>query len=214
MVTSAVAGEGKTTSSTMLARQFAELGQRVLIIDADLRKPSLHKRFDLDNGKGLSDYLAAHDGEPLVAHVGDATGFSVITSGETPPNPAELLASDRFRDLLEAAREQYDQIIIDCPPLLGLADAPTIAGFADGILVVIEAAATRVGVARATLKRLASARARLIGTVLVKFDSRVTGYGYGYGYHYADHYYYYSHYGAYGGGSKPANGRRGGSVRG
>jgi capsular exopolysaccharide synthesis family protein len=210
MVTSAVAGEGKTTSSTMLARQFAQLGQAVLIIDADLRKPSLHKRFNLDNSKGLSDYLASHNGEPQVYHAVDESGFSVITSGDTPANPAELLASDRFRDLLEAARDRYDQIIIDCPPLLGLADAPTIAGFADGVLVVIEAATTRVGVVRATLKRLASARARILGAVLVKFDSRVTGYGYGYGYHYADHYYYYSHYGAYGG-AKPSSGRRNGA---
>ncbi len=198
MITSALAGEGKTTTSVMLAQQFALLGLRVLVIDADLRKPSLHKQYDLSNDIGLTSYLSGQVEEPAIFQTTGEGVLTVVTAGGLPSNPAELLASVRFQTLLEHAREHFDQIIVDCPPLLGLADMPTIASLADGILMVISAATTRVGVVRATLKRLAAARAPVVGTVLAKFDSRNTGYGYGYGYSYADHYYYYSHYGAYG----------------
>lgn len=207
MITSAVAGEGKTTSSTMLAQQFSQLGLKVLLIDTDLRKPSIHKRFDLANEVGLSTLLSGQAEEAAIFQATADPNLTVITSGDKPPNPAELLATERFRALLTHASAHYDQIILDCAPLLGLADVPTIASYADGVLMVIEAAETRVGVVRATLKRLVAARARVLGAILVKFDSRVTGYGYGYGYHYADHYYYYSHYGAYGS-QKPESARR------
>jgi len=198
MISSAVAGEGKSTSSANLARQFAALGQRVLLIDVDLRKPSLHRQFDVPNECGLTDYLSGKmTQEQVLQRTADAN-LTLMTSGAKPTNPAELLALDKFSELTEWAAHEYDQVILDCPPLLGLADVPTIARLADGIIVVVEAGTTGVGVVRATLKRLENARARILGVLLVKFDSSNTGYGYGYGYHYADHYYYYSSYGAYG----------------
>jgi len=177
----------------MLARKFTQLGLRVLVIDADLRKPSLHKHFGFDNDKGLSAYLAGAIDGPDLFRATEEESLSVITAGEPPPNPAELLATPRFRSLLTVAVHNFDQVIIDSPPLLGLADVPVIVSAADGTLLVIEAGSTRVGVARGALKRLAGSRARVTGALLVKFDARAAGYGYGYGYGYADYYYHYAY---------------------
>ena len=195
LVTSAVAAEGKSTSAIMLARKFAQLGLRVLLVDADLRKPTLHRRFGLSNDVGLSAYLAGQTEAPEIFTPSGEENLDVVTSGRLPPNPSELLGGPRYKSLLTLAASRYDQIIVDSPPLLGLADVPVLANAADGTLVVIEAAETRVGVARATLKRLAAVRAPITGALLVKFDSRETGYGYDYGYGYADEYHYYAYYG-------------------
>ena len=198
VVTSSAAGEGKSTSSMVLALQFAQSGLRVLLVDADLRKPSLHTRFGLDNERGLSTLLTGQATlEQLVHHPQE--GLTLVTSGPMPANPAELLASVRFRSFVEQIATEYDQVIIDCPPLLGLADVPSIVGLADGVMMVVGAGATRIGTARASLKRLAGARANVLGAVLVKFDAGAVAYGYGY--EYADHQYYGASYGAYGNGS-------------
>ena len=190
LVTSTLEGEGKSTTALMLARKFAQLGMRVLLIDADLRKPSLHKRLGLDNELGLSGYLTGQVDGPMLFQRGGVDNLTVITSGEVPPNPAELLSAPRFRSLLTVAGHSYDQIILDAPPLLGLADVPIISTTTDGTLLVIEAGRGRVGAIRAGLKRLFAVRARLVGTVLVKYDPRTASYGYGYGSGYADYYYY------------------------
>ena len=197
VVTSASAGEGKSTSSQVLAMQFAQSGLRVLLVDADLRKPTLHTRFGLNNEAGLSTILI---GEATLEQVQQSPqqNLTLVTSGPTPANPAELLASPRFRAFIENAAISFDQVVIDCPPLLGLADVPSIVGLADGVMVVVGAGGTRIATARASLKRLAAARARVLGAVLVKFDASAVAYGYGY--EYADHQYYGSSYGAYGDG--------------
>lgn len=188
LVTSTLEGEGKSTTALMLARKFAQLGMRVLLIDADLRKPSLHKRLGLDNELGLSGYLSGQLDGAMVFKSGGVDNLTVVTSGQAPPNPAELLSAPRFRSLLTVAGHSYDQIILDAPPLLGLADVPIISTTVDGTLLVIEAGRGRVGAIRAGLKRLFAVRARLVGTVLVKYDPKTASYGYGSGY--ADYYYY------------------------
>jgi succinoglycan biosynthesis transport protein ExoP len=194
LVTSAVAGEGKTTTALMLARKFAQLGVKVLVIDADLRKPSLHKRLNVDNGMGLSEYLAGETDGPEMFKPTTQANLTVVTSGATPSNPAELLAAARFRSLLTVAAHTFDQVIIDGPPLLGLADVPIIANAADGTLIAIEAGRARIGVLRGAMKRLFAVRARVTGALLVKYDPKAAGYGYGhgYGYGYSDYYYHYS----------------------
>jgi capsular exopolysaccharide synthesis family protein len=188
LITSALAGEGKTTTAVMLARKFAQLGIKVLLIDADLRRPSLHTRLNLDNESGLSDYLSGQAGASSIFRPTTEANLTVVTSGGTPPNPAELLSAARFRSLLTEAVQTYDQVIIDGPPLLGLADAPIIANAADGTLIAIEAGNARIGVLRGALKRLFAVRARIAGALLVKYDPRAAGEGYGYGYGYSDYY--------------------------
>ena len=203
VVTSSAAGEGKSTSAQVIALQCAQAGQRVLLVDADLRKPTLHSRFWLPNEKGLSSLLL---GEATLEQVlqQPEEGLTVVTSGATPENPAVLLASGKFRAFIQQAAIDYDQVIIDCPPLLGLADVPSIVALADGVMMVVGAGSTRLGSARASLKRLAAARARVMGAVLVKFDASSVAYGYGY--EYADHHYYGTGYGAYGNTAGSPNG--------
>jgi capsular exopolysaccharide synthesis family protein len=202
-VTSSTPGEGKSTTSMVLALQSAQAGLKVLLVDADLRKPTLHTRFGVENSKGLSTVLSGNAKADGILQ-NPAEDLTLVTSGPTPANPAELLASQRFRVFLEQAAVRYDLVIVDCPPLLGLADVPSIVGLVDGVLMVVGAGATRMGAARASLKRLAGARANVLGAVLVKFDARAVAYGYGY--EYADHRYYGSSYGAYGeeSGSRPS----------
>jgi succinoglycan biosynthesis transport protein ExoP len=192
LVTSAVAGEGKSTTALMLARKFAQLGVKVLLIDADLRKPSLHKRLNVDNPTGLSEYLAGETDGPEMFKPTTQANLTVVTSGATPSNPAELLSAARFRSLLTLATHNYDQVIIDGPPLLGLADVPIIANAADGTLIVIEAGHARIGVLRGAMKRLFAVRARITGALLVKYDPKAAGYGYGRGYGYSDYFHHYS----------------------
>ena len=181
LVTSAGAGEGKSTTAATLARNFAQLGKRVLLIDADLRSPSLHKMLGLDNTRGLTNYLAG-DARPLSLLQGTGTRLlSCLCAGPIPPDPAELLAGPKMLNLLALAAKNFDQVIIDGPPVLGIADALLLGNVAAGTVLVVESGATRRGYARGVLRRLLSARARLIGVVLTKFDANVAGYGYGYG---------------------------------
>ncbi len=198
VITSTQPGEGKSTTAKSLARNFALLGKRVLLVDADLRNPSLHRVFELDNTMGLSNCLSGAAKPGQCIHRVDQAGISVMLSGPLPPNPAELLAGPRMISLLTQASERFDQIIIDAPPVLGLADAPILGNLAKGTLLVVEAGRTRVGAVHTTIKRLLSARTRLLGAVLTKFDAKSAGYGYGYGGYGYSNYQYYSY-----GGSAP-----------
>lgn len=198
VVTSTQPGEGKSTTAKSLARNFALLGKRVLLIDADLRNPSLHRVFDLDNSMGLSNCLSGAAKPGQCIHRVDQAGISIMLSGPLPPNPAELLAGPRMVSLLTQAQERFDQIIIDAPPVLGLADAPILGNIAKGTLLVVESGRTRVGAVQASVKRLMAARTRLLGAVLTKFDAKSAGYGYGYGGYGYNSYQYYSY-----GGSTP-----------
>lgn len=184
LITSATPSEGKSTSALTLARNFAQLGKRVLLIDADLRNASLHKLLGQDNSRGLSNHLAGAIKAPEAILPTDERNLWVMLTGPLPPNPAELLASGRMMSLLTVAAEKFDQIVIDGPPVMGIADAPILANMSHGTLLVVEAGQTRLGVARVAVKRLLGARARLIGAVLTKYDAKITGYGYGdYGYY-------------------------------
>ncbi len=183
LISSALPGEGKSTAALMLARNFAEMGKRVLLIDADLRNPSLHRQFNLEPGPGLSSFLA---GAVKAADVVQATGYlqlSFISCGPLPPNPAELLAGRKMISLLTVGVEKYDQIIVDGPPVMGLADAAILGNICGGTLLIVEAGETRVEVMRHSIKRLLAARSRVIGALLNGY-SPVQGRGYSYGYSY------------------------------
>lgn len=184
LVTSARPSEGKSTTSLALARSFANLGANVLLIDADLRNPSLHRLVGLENNRGLSNYLTGMEWSQ-VARKTDHKGLSVIPSGPLPPNPAELLAGERLPYLLRQARAHFDLIILDGPPVIGLADAPLLSSRTAATVIVIESGAAKRSVVRIALSRLRLARAKVVGALLTKFDSHSAGYGYGYGYGYA-----------------------------
>ena len=180
LITSATPSEGKSTTALTLAKNFAQLGKRVLIIDADLRNPSLHRALGVDNGAGLSNYLAGAAKATDVIRATDSPHLMFMPTGPLPPSPAELLMGPRLLSLLSIAGEKFDQVIIDGPPVMGLADAPILANIATGTLLVVEAGQTRVATARDAVKRLVAARAHVVGTLLTKFSVK-HGAGYGYG---------------------------------
>jgi succinoglycan biosynthesis transport protein ExoP len=190
LVTSATPSEGKSTTALTLARNFAQMGTRVLLIDADLRNPTLHRTLGVGNTKGLSNLLAGSARPNDVIMTTEDRGLMIMTSGPLPPNPAELLAGSKMLSLLTVAGVKFDKIIIDGPPVLGLADAPILANVARATLLVVEAGETRVSVARNAIKRLLAAQAFVVGGILTKFESRQSTYGYGYG-----DYNYYSYRG-------------------
>jgi capsular exopolysaccharide synthesis family protein len=184
VVTSAQPGEGKSTTALALAVNFAQLGMTVLLIDADLRNPSQHRNLSRNNGAGLANYLAGGAMPESIFQKTDFDGLYFMPSGARPPNPAELLAGPKMLALLSTAGEKVDIVIIDSPPVLGLADAPLLASMAAGTLLVI-APNSRRSVVKAALKRLHFARARMVGAIMNKCDFRsnygYAGYGYGYG---------------------------------
>jgi polysaccharide biosynthesis transport protein len=192
VVTSASPSEGKSTATVNLAAQFAKLGLRVLIIDADLRKPSLHRVLGCDNTLGLTQYLVGSSAPPDAFQATPLPNLILLPCGPLPPNPAELLAGPRMATLLSVAAEEFDLVIVDAPPVAGLADAPLLASISLGTLLVVEANRTHRRVVAAALKRLLFARAEVVGVVLNKFNAKQAGYGYGnsYGYGYGDSSYY------------------------
>lgn len=197
LVTSTKPSEGKSTTAATLARNFAELGLRVLLIDADLRRPSLHRVLDRENDKGLTDCLAGGVSPPKVFQDSGTEGLTFLASGTLPPNPAELLAGTKMMTLLTIATEKFDLVIVDGPPVAGLADAPMLSSMTVGTLLVVDATSTRTGMAKAALKRLYLARAQVIGAVINKLDRTSHRYGYGYGQGY-DYDYVYGEAGYYG----------------
>ncbi|WP_301101391.1 polysaccharide biosynthesis tyrosine autokinase [Propionivibrio sp.] len=186
MVTSSSMGEGKSTTALSLAIAFAQAGKNVLLIDADLRKASLHKKLGMSNERGLTNLLA---GEAQAADVTSTTPVPqlyAMFSGPLPPNPAELLSSAKMATLLSLASEKFDQVIIDGPPVLGLADAPLLGSLAEATVMVCEFAATRRGYAKDAIKRLRATRTHILGGIITKVDAFGRGYGY-----YQNNYYYY-----------------------
>lgn len=189
-ITSAGPGEGKTTVATSIAITFAQAGAKVLLIDADLRSPSLHRVFGLTNALGLTNYLAGDTKPADIAQATPVTRLFAITSGPLPPNPVELLSGAKMLDLLGLGTERFDYVLIDGPPVVGLADALVLANLSRATIFVVEAGRTRYGAIDGSLKRLKAANAAIVGAVMSKFGGAGRGYGYGYSY---DYHYTYSY---------------------
>ena len=183
LVTSSRPGEGKSTTAACLALNFAQLGMRVLLVDADIRDPSLSRMLELDNSVGLSNYLVSGDTSGLIKNC-SMKGVSVLTAGPLPPNPAELLAGPRLATLLGIAAESFEIVILNSPPIMDLADTPILSSVAEGTMLVVEGAKTPRAVVCDALKRLHFARARVVGGVLNKYHPKHARYGYGYRYSY------------------------------
>ncbi|MGE0765708.1 MAG: GumC family protein [Hyphomicrobiaceae bacterium] len=188
VVTSAEAQEGKSSTSVALARHFAVTGKRVLIIDADLRRPSLHIKLGHDNAFGLTNCLTGMATLHDVVQPTDIPNLWFMASGPLPPNAADILAGTHVFSLISLGLEIYDLIIFDSPPMLGLADAQLLGAAASATVFVVGAGDARRSILRGALRRLQMARAQTIGLVLTKFDAGTSGYGYGYGYGYSGGY--------------------------
>ncbi len=198
IVSSSIPSEGKSITSANLAISFAQNGGRVLLVDADMRKPVQHKLFDMENETGLSTILVdfATYGEKTVKY-GVRPGLDLVSSGRIPPNPSELLGSANMQSFLNRACEEYDYVIIDTPPINIVSDALTFGGETSGILLAVRPELCRRGDIQSTLDRIRMSGIHLLGTVL---SNSGAGYSsrpyykkkYGYGkYRYAS---YYSHY--------------------
>jgi polysaccharide biosynthesis transport protein len=182
LISSAAPGEGKSMTALMIARHFAKVGLKVLLIDADMRRPTLHLKLGLDNSAGLSNYLTGACEPPEVLLRTDVADLAFMPSGPIPPNAAELLGTARLLSLLSGGSEVFDLIVIDSPPVMGLADAPILSNAVAATMFIVGAGQARTRLIRAAVKRLHMSRAALIGAVINRFDVRHSyGYGYGYG---------------------------------
>ena len=189
-VTSSRAAEGKSTTAFAIAQSLGRTKRRVLLVDADMRSPSVHHLLNRSNDRGFSNYLTGEDDlDNLIVRAANEP-MAIMTAGPQPPSAPELLSGDRFRTLIGELLARYDHVVFDIPPVMGLADAPLIASAVEGVVFVIEASGTHVSMAKVALGRLQNANARIFGTVLTKFDTKRglfgSGYEYGYGYGYGD----------------------------
>jgi capsular exopolysaccharide synthesis family protein len=183
VVTSSSKDEGKSTTALALAINFAQMGKPVLIVDADLRSPVLHKLLKVENSRGLSNYLSGSAGPLEVIHRTDVPNLFVMTTGPLPPNPVELLSSMKLLNLLTQCEERFAHVIVDGPPVIGIADAIVLGNQVENSVFVIESGKTRKGHAKAALKRLQQAGVHPLGVILTKIDAYHDLYG-------ANSYYY------------------------
>jgi succinoglycan biosynthesis transport protein ExoP len=183
LITSTMPAEGKTTTSINIACSLAQTGNRVLIIDADMRRPQIHKNFGISNKNGLSTLLSANVEEVEIDSLiqeDKVSGVSVLASGLIPPNPAELLGSQQMRKILEVLESKFNYIIIDSPPVATCTDAFLIANMVEGTVLVIKAGETNSEIVRRSRQKLGEIKARIIGVVLNKVTKGSNEYYYSY----------------------------------
>jgi capsular exopolysaccharide synthesis family protein len=183
MVTSAGPGEGKSTTITNLAVTYAQTERKVILIDADMRKPTAHHTFSLSNRWGLSSVLSKQCELEEAIQRTDVPSLSLLTSGVIPPNPAEMLGSKRMSELIEQLKNTYDMILIDTPPLLAVTDAQIVSTKSDGAVLVVDQGKVKREIAKKAVQNLQKVNARILGVVLnnVKRKASEESYYYYYG---------------------------------
>ena len=209
LITSAMENEGKSSIALELSKSFVGIGKTVLLLDADMRKSVLQFKLKeplADDYVGLSHVLAGQDKRDNAIYQADQENLFVIFAGRVPPNPSELLSTPRMEELVSWAREQFDYVIIDCPPLNAVIDAAVIASYCDSAIVVIRADRVPYHTAQNVLRQLETTQCPIMGIVLNQVETRKQGYyyrhyyrKYGYGYGRYGGYGRYSGYGQYGG---------------
>lgn len=183
-VTSTRPAEGKSTTALALATTLARAQRKVILVDADMRSPSVHHFGGVNHDQGLSNFLSGQDNIEALTFQMTELGFTAMSAGPIPPNAAELLTGNRLSLLVSRLQETYDHVVIDSPPVMGLADAPLIASRVEGVIYAVESHGIRSTMVKTALARLASANAHVIGGVLTKFEARRAHFGYGYEYGY------------------------------
>ncbi len=184
VITSALPEEGKTTTIVNLAMVFAQSGSKTLLIDADLRRPNIHKVFDLFNHIGVTNILAKHDDYKQYLRKVNVENLHVLTSGPIPPNPSELLASQSMQQFIEKVNEDYDIVLMDAPPVGIVTDAAILSTIVDGTILVANSGVIEVDAMQRAKDSLDKVKANIVGVVLNKLTKDVRG-----GYYYYDSYY-------------------------
>ncbi|MEC9343098.1 MAG: polysaccharide biosynthesis tyrosine autokinase [Pseudomonadota bacterium] len=195
LVTSSEPSEGKSTTAFKLANDFAALGRNVLLVDADLRKPRLHRFFHTDNAMGLSNLLSnvVRQGDVMsIFHKTNVPNITLLPAGTIPPNPVDLLTSQKMALTLHYCAKRFDLIIIDSPPVMGLSDAPILARQADATLMVVSSKQVARKAAKTACDRLKATGANVVGAALTKFAVDKLDYNYAYRYMHYSYYNYYS----------------------
>lgn len=181
LITSSGPSEGKSSTTGNLAIVFAQQGKKVLLIDADLRKPTVHYTFKLDNRVGLSTVLVGEKSLQEVIKDSDVPNLDILTCGPIPPNPSELLGSNAMKQMVIKAQEMYDMIIFDTPPVLAVTDAQILANISDGSLIVVRSGQTEYEAIQKAKELLEPAHAKLIGIVLNDVEQKQSNTYYYYG---------------------------------
>lgn len=184
VVTSTRPAEGKSVTALALATMLARGQRKVILVDGDMRSPSVHHLGGVGHDMGLSNFLAGDDNLAAMTFYMNELGFAAMSAGPIPPNAAELLSGSRMAVLIKRLLEEYDNVVIDSPPIMGLADALLIASEVEGVIYTIEAQGIGASLVKIALKRLADANVHIFGGVLTKFQARKANYGYNYEYGY------------------------------
>lgn len=184
LFTSSQPNEGKSTTISNLAATFANLeNKKVLLIDCDLRNPSVHKMFDVSNISGLTDVLTGNKDIDKCIEKTKVNNLEILKAGKIPPNPSEMLLSNKMKNFMEVIKEYYDYIFIDSPPVGVVTDASILAQYADGTILLVAANEAQIEGVKIAKERLESVNANILGAVLNKFEADEKSYGY-YNYYY------------------------------
>lgn len=184
LITSSQPNEGKSTVISNLAATFASLeNKKVLIMDCDLRNPSVHKMFGVSNLSGITDILTGQKDVDKCIEKTKVNNLDLLKVGKIPPNPSEILLSNKMRNFMEVVKEYYDYIFIDSPPVGMVADASLLAQYADGTILLVGSNEADIEAAKISKERLESVNANILGAILNKFEADSKSYGY-YNYYY------------------------------
>ncbi len=187
MVTSSNMAEGKTTTICNLAVTMAQSNKDVLLLECDLRKPRIHRVFNIDNSIGLTNVITENKTlDEVVKSSPEYSNLSIVTCGPIPPDPAEILQSISMRNFIEQIKSEFDIVLIDVPPVCSVADASILGGIVDGVIFVISSQETNVESAKTAVKTLEKVGANILGAVLVKVKLSRRGYYYYYNYYSED----------------------------
>jgi capsular exopolysaccharide synthesis family protein len=184
VITSAGPADGKTTTSSNVAATFAQQGMKVVLVDCDLRRPRIHEVFGMEKEPGLSQLILGYNGVDEVLRPSAVENLTILSSGTPPPNPSELLGSQRMREVLAELQSRYDLVVLDTPPVLLAPEASVLAAGADGVVLVVRAGVTQRAAAQDAAQQLRTVGANLVGSVLNDPDAKLPGYSSYYAYRY------------------------------